>query len=59
MKHGIAVLLAMLLLSACSMMPADQGNLYELRREAQVAYDNSEDARAEKLLLGLAQQPAG
>jgi len=54
MKHGIAILLTMLLLSACSMMPADQGNLYEMRREAQAAYDNSEDARAEKLLLGLA-----
>jgi tetratricopeptide (TPR) repeat protein len=54
MKRGISALLTLLLLSGCSMMPAEQGNLYEMRREAQVAYENSEDARAEKLLLGLA-----
>lgn len=54
MKSTMSALLAMLLLSACSTMPAEPGNLYEMRREAQVAYENSEDARAEKLLLGLA-----
>lgn len=41
------------LVSACTLMPAGQSNLYELRREAQSAYAGAEDERAEKLLLGL------
>jgi predicted Zn-dependent protease len=54
MKRSVFCVLPMLLLSACAMLPADRGDLYDMRREAQSAYENSEDARAEKLLLGLA-----
>lgn len=43
----------LLLLSGCSMMSREQANLYDMRRDAQVAYENNEDVRAEKLLVGL------
>lgn len=48
------VLSALLLLwsSGCAMLP--QGNIYQLRRDAQLAYSAEEDSRAETLLLGLA-----
>jgi Flp pilus assembly protein TadD len=49
-----AVLCASLLASGCAMLSdAQHGNIYDLRREAQMAYGASEDERAEKLLLGL------
>jgi Flp pilus assembly protein TadD len=41
------------LLSACSAFPSGQGDVYAMRREAQVAYAGNQDERAEKLLLGL------
>jgi predicted Zn-dependent protease len=44
---------ALLLLSGCSMLRPEQTNLYDLRRDAQAAYENSDDPRAETLLLGL------
>lgn len=50
--------LAALLCGACSILPqalqASQGNLYDMRRDAQLAYAAEEDNRAEKLLQGLA-----
>ena len=48
-----AVLPLVLLLGGCAMLPGDTGNLYELRRDAQLAYTGGEDQRAEKLLVGL------
>jgi tetratricopeptide (TPR) repeat protein len=48
-----AALLAALLLNGCAMLPGQQGNVYDLQREAQLAYGASEDDRAERLLLGL------
>ncbi|MBS0307660.1 MAG: tetratricopeptide repeat protein [Proteobacteria bacterium] len=42
-----------LLLNACAMLPSEQNNIYDLRREAQIAYTGEQDERAEKLLLGL------
>ncbi|MGZ3159886.1 MAG: hypothetical protein ACXU7H_12430, partial [Burkholderiaceae bacterium] len=53
MKRAACYGLALLFLSGCSMLHTEQGNLYEMRRDAQAAYENSEDARAETLLLGL------
>lgn len=47
------LLLTTLLSTACSMLPTGQKDLYSLRRDAQEAYSGNEDARAEKLLLGL------
>jgi tetratricopeptide (TPR) repeat protein len=44
---------AVLLLHGCAMLPSEQGNLYDLRHQAEEAYAGSEDERAEKLLLGL------
>jgi len=38
----------------CVTLFGEQGNIYDLRREAQIAYAGNEDDRAEKLLLGLA-----
>lgn len=52
MMRGAAILL-LLWLGGCAMLPAETGNLYELKRDAQVAYAGNEDDRAEKLLLGL------
>lgn len=49
----LALLLPALLATGCSLLPTTQDDLYALRREAQQAYAGSEDARAEKLLLGL------
>jgi tetratricopeptide (TPR) repeat protein len=51
-RLSTAFLLA--LCCACSMMPTEHGDIYDLRREAQVAYAGNQDDRAEKLLLGLA-----
>ncbi|WP_158590377.1 tetratricopeptide repeat protein [Noviherbaspirillum cavernae] len=53
MRTVHTLLLPMLLLSGCAMLPAEQGNLYDMRRQAEDAYANSEDDRAEKLLVGL------
>jgi tetratricopeptide (TPR) repeat protein len=44
----------LLLACGCSSLPGDRSNVYELRREAQLAYTGNQDERAEKLLLGLA-----
>ena len=56
MKHGMrfpCALLAAVLLNGCAMLPGQQGSVYDLQREAQLAYGASEDDRAETLLLGL------
>lgn len=45
--------LCLALLTGCGMLPQESDNLYQLRRDAQVSYASSEDARTEKLLLGL------
>ncbi len=56
-RHGLVLLLLSGclcgFLGGCSMLPKEQVNLYDMRRDAQVAYENNEDARAEKLLVGL------
>lgn len=44
--------LLLLLSSGCALLP--QGDIYELHRNAQLAYTAEEDGRAETLLLGLA-----
>jgi cytochrome c-type biogenesis protein CcmH/NrfG len=44
---------ALLLLSACSMLPSQKSDVYALHDEAQIAYIGEQDDRAEKLLLGL------
>lgn len=49
----MTLLLLLLPATGCSLLPMERDDLYELRREAQLAYAGSEDARAEKLLLGL------
>ncbi len=49
----LLILLSALLASGCALLPAEPGNLYDMRREAQEAYAGDEDQRAEKLLLGL------
>lgn len=49
----IALLAPLLLLNACAMLGEERGNLYDMRREAQIAYAGNQDDRAEKLLLGL------
>ncbi len=41
------------LLNGCAMLPAPNANLYEMHRDAQLAYDGDQDVRAEKLFLGL------
>jgi tetratricopeptide (TPR) repeat protein len=47
-------LLLLALLGGCTLLPNEQqGNIYDLRREAQLAYGASEDDRAEKLLVSL------
>ncbi len=49
-----AALCSSLFTSGCGVLSGDQhGNIYDLRREAQLAYGESEDDRTEKLLLGL------
>ncbi len=48
-----ALLSALLPAGGCALLPNEQGSLYDLRREAQVAYAGNQDERAEKLLLGL------
>jgi cytochrome c-type biogenesis protein CcmH/NrfG len=56
MKRSTLLLMllpASLWLGGCSMLPTQQGNLYDMRREAQAAYVGNQDERAEKLLLGL------
>lgn len=53
MMHAARYLLPILLLGGCAMLPAESLNLYELRRDAQVAYAGGQDERAEKLLIGL------
>lgn len=56
MKRGIKIglLCGILLLNGCAMLSDEaHGNIYDLRREAQMAYGGSEDERAEKLLLAL------
>jgi predicted Zn-dependent protease len=51
---SLCVLTGVLMLNGCGAFSDDQyGNIYDLRREAQLAYGASEDERAEKLLLGL------
>lgn len=55
MTTRMRLVLSVLLLlwsSGCALLP--QGNIYELRRDAQLAYTAEEDSRAETLLLGLA-----
>lgn len=47
---------AVMVLSACSVLPFGHENVYQLRHDAQAAYDEGEDAQAEKLLLGLSRQ---
>lgn len=49
--HCLIALLSFGLLSGCALLPHD--NIYQLHREAQVAYADEQDERAEKLLLGL------
>jgi cytochrome c-type biogenesis protein CcmH/NrfG len=41
------------LLGGCALLGEGSGNLYDLRREAQMAYGGAEDERAEKLLQAL------
>lgn len=53
MKVAALILVPALLLGGCAMLPGDTGNLYDLRRDAQLAYTGGEDQRAEKLLIGL------
>lgn len=53
MKNMAMFLLPLGLLNACAMLPSEQGSIYDLRREAQIAYAGEQDERAEKLLLGL------
>lgn len=56
MRHTLALLpllFVVLLTAGCGMLPAKTEDLYALRRDAQEAYAGNQDARAEKLLLGL------
>lgn len=48
-----AACLVLLPLAGCGMLPQESDNLYQLRRDAQVSYASGDDARTEKLLLGL------
>jgi tetratricopeptide (TPR) repeat protein len=49
----LAPVLSLLLASGCAMPPATNGNLYDMRRDAQLAYAANEEQKAENLLLGL------
>lgn len=53
MMRALCFLPLLLLLNACGMLPTEQGSVYDMRREAQLAYAGAQDERAEKLLLGL------
>lgn len=53
MKRTALFLLSILLLGGCSVLSMESGNLYDMRRDAQVAYAGGQDERAEKLLIGL------
>lgn len=54
LQYSARTLLPLLIaaLSGCAVVP--ENDIYTLHRQAQVAYLNEDDARAEKLLLGLA-----
>lgn len=53
MKRTALFLLSILPLGGCSVLSMESGNLYDMRRDAQVAYAGGQDERAEKLLIGL------
>ncbi|OGB27464.1 MAG: hypothetical protein A3I66_06150 [Burkholderiales bacterium RIFCSPLOWO2_02_FULL_57_36] len=53
MKRALNYLLPVFLLGGCAMLSTESGNLYDMRRDAQVAYAGGQDERAEKLLIGL------
>ncbi len=53
MMRAARHLLPILLLGGCAMLPMEPLNLYDLRRDAQLAYADGQDERAEKLLIGL------
>jgi len=47
------LLLPAILLSGCAMLASPDGDLYQMRRDAQLAYSGEQDERAERLLLGV------
>lgn len=47
------LVLPALVLSGCAALPGHHGDLYQMRRDAQMAYADEQNDRAEKLLLGV------
>lgn len=53
MRRLVMLLVSAALLGGCAMLPGQDGDLYSMRREAQLAYAGDQDERAEKLLVGV------